>query len=90
MTLQPSLSVSPTGLEDPPSYCSLGSCRNTGEKRCGKCYMQPYCSRACEKLDWKLHKKHCDRGAAASKVLNPDPEETVPEYVDPPAYEEGR
>lgn len=52
--------------------------------------MQPYCSRACEKLDWKLHKKHCDRGAAASKVLNPDPEETVPEYVDPPAYEEGR
>ena len=28
-------------------------------KRCGKCQTQSYCSRDCQKADWKAHKKIC-------------------------------
>ena len=30
-------------------------------KRCAKCSMTPYCSRDCQKADWKTHKKICGR-----------------------------
>ncbi|KAF8245033.1 hypothetical protein K440DRAFT_604316 [Wilcoxina mikolae CBS 423.85] len=35
-------------------------------KRCAKCKSTSYCSRSCQKSDWKVHKKTCDRGASAS------------------------
>ncbi|KAG6030499.1 hypothetical protein E4U41_007819 [Claviceps citrina] len=36
-------------------------------KRCAKCHLTPYCSRECQKSDWKTHKKACgDKRNASS------------------------
>ncbi|KXX76225.1 Tudor domain-containing protein 1 [Madurella mycetomatis] len=44
-------------------YCA--TCRKTPPevtlKRCAKCSLTPYCSRDCQKADWKAHKKVCGR-----------------------------
>ncbi|KAL7956132.1 hypothetical protein V8C34DRAFT_306854 [Trichoderma compactum] len=33
-------------------------------KRCAKCSTTPYCSRECQKADWKVHKKICGENHA--------------------------
>eukprot|EP01055_Gregarina_sp_Pseudo9_P001428 Gregarina_sp_Pseudo_9__1427@NODE_1955_length_1235_cov_6_767559_g1812_i0_p2_GENE_NODE_1955_length_1235_cov_6_767559_g1812_i0NODE_1955_length_1235_cov_6_767559_g1812_i0_p2_ORF_typecomplete_len262_score78_27zfMYND/PF01753_18/2_2e11zfC6H2/PF15801_5/0_025Ecl1/PF12855_7/0_022zfMss51/PF13824_6/0_21Meleagrin/PF08189_11/1_5_NODE_1955_length_1235_cov_6_767559_g1812_i0200985 len=48
--------------------CS-GCNRKEGEngvriKRCAKCQTTPYCSRECQKADWKRHKKVCNKNAS--------------------------
>ncbi|KAI9809357.1 MAG: hypothetical protein M1826_003935 [Phylliscum demangeonii] len=35
-------------------------------KRCGKCHTTAYCSRPCQKADWKIHKKSCATLAATA------------------------
>lgn len=45
-------------------------------KRCAKCSVTPYCSRDCQKADWKTHKKVCGKGddsTAPGSSSNPDP-----------------
>ncbi|KAL2270699.1 hypothetical protein VTJ83DRAFT_70 [Remersonia thermophila] len=37
-------------------------------KRCAKCSIAPYCSRECQKADWKSHKKTC--GKATDGIEN--------------------
>lgn len=39
-------------------------CKTENIKKCAKCSTTPYCSRECQKADWKTHKKICARNAA--------------------------
>lgn len=43
-------------------------------KRCAKCSTTPYCSRECQKVDWKAHKKICSNNhstnAASPRLSN--------------------
>ncbi|KAK8069432.1 hypothetical protein PG994_006048 [Apiospora phragmitis] len=40
----------------------FNSCKKTGTdlKKCAKCHTTFYCSRDCQKVDWKVHKKVCN------------------------------
>ncbi|KAK3305123.1 uncharacterized protein B0T15DRAFT_567174 [Chaetomium strumarium] len=44
-------------------------------KKCAKCSVTPYCSRDCQKADWKAHKKTCGKGSVplptADTALSP-------------------
>ncbi|RDW93341.1 zinc finger MYND domain-containing protein [Aspergillus mulundensis] len=37
-------------------------------KRCAKCKTQWYCSRECQKTDWKAHKKTCSKDASEANT----------------------
>ncbi|KAB5551435.1 hypothetical protein GE09DRAFT_172457, partial [Coniochaeta sp. 2T2.1] len=37
-------------------------------KKCAKCSTTPYCSRDCQKADWKSHKKTCGKGPGAGSA----------------------
>ena len=39
--------------------CELSSCANISIKRCSACNSVYYCSVACQKQDWKFHKRTC-------------------------------
>jgi hypothetical protein len=41
------------------TICTLPSCTNAAHSRCAGCNEAKYCSRACQKADWKRHKKEC-------------------------------
>ncbi|KJK60933.1 MYND finger [Aspergillus parasiticus SU-1] len=43
--------------------CAKESSSDITLKRCAKCKTQWYCSRECQKADWKTHKKTCGKNA---------------------------
>ena len=51
----------------PPS-CNKPNCLKQATNRCGRCQLIWYCSRECQGIDWKKHKKVCvslkDQGRA--------------------------
>jgi hypothetical protein len=40
-------------------------------KTCGKCKRVAYCSKECQKEDWKDHKKNCRPADAFNNTTNP-------------------
>ncbi|KAI9812113.1 MAG: hypothetical protein M1826_002943 [Phylliscum demangeonii] len=71
------------------------SCANCGQresdasgklKRCAKCHTTTYCSRPCQKADWKTHKKTCAaQAAAAAATASHAPGTTTPSAFTFPA-----
>jgi splicing suppressor protein 51 len=45
--------------------CAKTASEDVSLKRCAKCQTTLYCSRDCQKADWKQHKKVCTQNAAA-------------------------
>jgi hypothetical protein len=39
--------------------CTAPGCTNEGTKKCATCRVSYYCSKECQKKDWKAHKKKC-------------------------------
>jgi mitochondrial splicing suppressor protein 51 len=50
--------------------CGKASSKDTSLKRCAKCRTIHYCSRDCQKADWKQHKKVCAMAAQKSGSTN--------------------
>lgn len=53
----------PTPSSSSPKICSLSKCAKTMEKakKCSRCKIAIYCSKDCQKLDWKDHRLACKK-----------------------------
>jgi hypothetical protein len=65
----------PTWMYDftsqPLNNCGASSCEGADVKqRCGKCRMQSYCNRDCQRAHWKQHKKICSNLTAIAGNKN--------------------
>ena len=40
-------------------HCNIEACTNKSTLKCSQCKLVRYCSRECQKLDWKKHRKCC-------------------------------
>ncbi|KAF7326253.1 hypothetical protein MKEN_00478300 [Mycena kentingensis (nom. inval.)] len=49
--------------------CNSPFCRRIGTQRCAACKQAFYCSVACQKIDWKLHKQDCRANAALAATV---------------------
>ncbi len=51
----------PNRMQTHCANCFASSWDGSGLQRCAKCALTYYCSRACQKADWPLHKGECSR-----------------------------
>lgn len=49
----------PLALSKLPTHCTRCNQPNSTMKICTGCKLTPYCSEACQKQDWKRHKREC-------------------------------
>ncbi|KAJ9604573.1 hypothetical protein H2200_010686 [Cladophialophora chaetospira] len=69
----------------PPECATCGKEATEKEslKRCGKCHETQYCSRECQKDDWKMHKRTCGKEPTNpfKDFLHTQPEQKVYELL---------
>ncbi|CAG8831047.1 30638_t:CDS:2, partial [Gigaspora margarita] len=60
------------------------ACNNIGKNLCSNCRVIFYCSKDCQKMHWKFHKKFC-KSEIVSKDWKPDyiHELRIPEFIQP-------
>ncbi|OJD26670.1 hypothetical protein ACJ73_01953 [Blastomyces percursus] len=56
-----------TDADTDSKKCGTCAIADVNLKRCAKCHTKFYCSRDCQKRDWKTHKKICARNAPSSE-----------------------
>ncbi|GME25498.1 hypothetical protein M1813_003692 [Neofusicoccum parvum] len=66
--------------------CAICGKTDGNIKRCAKCHTTHYCSRDCQKADWKTHKKSCainvaSASAASSTITNGTSTRTPPKNL---------
>jgi hypothetical protein len=57
--------------EMPFYYCETCVQELHDPKRCGKCERAYYCSKKCQKIDWKIHKPTCARPPNVNTMKEP-------------------
>ena len=56
------------------TLCHREDCLEAGTQRCSRCKQTNYCSKECQRADWKKHKKQCKKntGIATDGVCDDD------------------
>ena len=54
-------------LKNAEKLCAKNRCDNKMKLACGRCRIQSYCSKDCQKDMWPLHKKFCNEILAHKK-----------------------
>ena len=49
--------------------CGIADSKTYPHLRCARCSVSSYCSRKCQREDWKTHKESCGRASTVTKVV---------------------
>ena len=73
-----------------PDQTKCGSCGTTSAQlqKCGQCELARYCSRECQRADWRQHKRVCPRLREHGVMLRPNPSITFTTGQPPTTEEE--
>ena len=61
--------------------CANDGCNKAGISHCSACNAMWYCSRDCQKRDWRLHKQSCNATTPAPTSQDSDPTEPVRDVI---------
>eukprot|EP00741_Cyanophora_paradoxa_P018080 tig00021037_g17457.t1 len=56
---------------DEQNFCAR--CSAPASQRCGACEERNYCSRECQRADWRAHKPNCKRSSVPAPTATPSP-----------------
>jgi hypothetical protein len=71
-------------MADPPAARSCTVCRkDSGISCCGRCKSTSYCSKECQKSDWRMHKLLCDSFSKFLVSSRPTPDHIRAVLFDP-------
>jgi len=62
--------------------CEEPSCTKNGSMSCGRCKSASYCSKVCQKKDWKRHKKDCGDGVSTNACIDANGEGDIRDIIE--------